>query len=73
MASAFSLRKHRHNRINELGTKNGKQRALEKIEGKGSFMTLVGIIAVFVIISLFFTMLGSSPEPESECQIDPEP
>lgn len=45
----------------------------KEIEGNGGVMTLVGIIAVFVIISLFFTMLGSSPEPEAECQIDPEP
>lgn len=36
-------------------------------------MTLVGIIAIFVVLSLFFNMLGSSPKPEPECQIDPEP
>jgi hypothetical protein len=36
-------------------------------------MALVGIIALFLVISLFFAMLGSSPKPESECQIDPEP
>jgi hypothetical protein len=36
-------------------------------------MTLAAIIAAFLILSLFLTMLGSSPKGDSECQIDPEP
>jgi len=35
-------------------------------------MTLAAIIGIFLIFSLFLTMLGSSPKPDTECQIDPD-
>lgn len=36
-------------------------------------MTLAAIIGIFLIFSLFLTMLGSSPKPEADGQIDSEP
>jgi len=36
-------------------------------------MTLAAIVGVVLILGLFLSMLGSSPAPETECQIDPEP
>jgi hypothetical protein len=53
--------------------KFGTQLAGDVNKEGGGVMTLAAIIAAFLILSLFLTMLGSSPKGDSECQIDPEP
>jgi len=40
---------------------------------EGGLVALVSIIGGLLIFSLFLTMLGSSPDPEADNQIDSDP